>query len=367
MVRNIFFLSTLCCFLIFLQSCVHGSLDDCPPMVNYAVAFKYTHHALNNDRFYDDVKKVDLYVFDENERFYTKIPRLSSKEPFEPNFTIPLELPMGHYHILAWCNVLNEQPFNVTPGETEFVKGQTSITQARLSLQREAGNLSHQEMEKLLFGDSLNVEIPLYVSRIDTIPLRNDTKNVRVVIHWDHSGELRRTQQVINYDEVAVRLEASNAEYNFSNLLTGVNNVVYTPFYQDYDRSYLDNHTRTFEQCVNFFDEALIREVTNSCTYDFTILRMMQNSPITISIERNKKVQNAPVVLYKDDIIKSYVRLFGSRGITLPGTCQDEFDRYDNYRIDFYFTYDEIAGEYVTGNFSIKGWHLVDQPDIPMI
>ena len=365
MVRNIFILSTLCCFLIFLQSCVHGSLEECPPMVNYAVAFKYTHNAWNNDRFRDDAKKVDLYVFDKDELFYTKKTGLRTKDPFEPNFTIPLDLPMGTYHILAWCNVLDVQPFNIFP--LEFNKGVTTINQARLSLQREAGNLSHQDMDKLLFGDSLHVEIPLYVNRVDTIPLINDTKHIRIVIHWDHTGELRATQQVVNYNDVEVRLAASNAEYNFSNNFTGVNNVVYTPYQYAYDTLYLAQNEREFEQRIYCYDKPVNYTITNACVYDFAILRMMENNPITITIGRNKKVPSASVVLFKEDIVAPVVNYFHvTRGITLPNATQSEFDKYDNYRIDFYFTYDEIAGEYVTGNFKIDNWHWVNQPEIPM-
>ena len=56
-----FLLPILCLF--FLQGCVHGDLEDCPPMVRYAVAFKYTDHTENGDRFYDDVKKsICMYL-----------------------------------------------------------------------------------------------------------------------------------------------------------------------------------------------------------------------------------------------------------------------------------------------------------------
>ena len=359
MVRNKFFLSTLCCTLIFMQSCIHGDLDDCPPMVSYAVAFTYTLNGWDNDRFYDDVKKINLYVFDKDNLVYTTATEL---RPFETNFTIPLALPMGNYHILAWGNILDNQPFTIFP--TEFVKGQTKKSDAQLTLQREAGNLSHQEMEKLFFGD-IDVDIPLYASRVDTIPLINDTKNVRVVIHWDHSGEMRTTQEIINYDEVYVHIDASNAVYNFDNLFTGLNNVVYEPYDFGYDRTYLDRSLRDFEQNTFYYTYDDFDELSNSCVYDFTILRMMTNSPIILTVERHKKVLEAPVVVAQIDIIQDFNNLFESRGVTISNR-QTEYDKFDNYRIDLYLTYDEISGEYVTGNFHIEDWHLVDQPTIPM-
>ena len=364
MVRNKFLLSALCCFVIFMQSCVHGDLDDCPPMVNYAVAFRYTHNAWDYDRINDDVKKINLYVFDNNNLVYTTAIKRS---PDETNFTIPLDnLPMGNYHILAWGNYLEDQtvaPFVITP--SEFVKSQTTLSQARLTLQREAGNLSHQDMEKLLFGD-MDVEIPLYVSRTDTVPLINDTKKIRVVIHWDHSGELRATQTVIDYDDVKLHLDASNAVYNFNNLFAGTNNVVYEPFDYEYERSYLDRNVREFEQTIYHQPRESPEELSNSCVYDFTILRMMTNSPVMLKVERIKPPLTAPVILAEIDIIQEFIGLFDSRGVTVPNR-QSEFDKFDNYRLDLYYTYDDLIGEYVTGNFSIEDWHWVDQPVTPGI
>ena len=365
MVRNKIFLAALCCFLIFTQSCIHGDLDDCPPMVNYAVAFKYTHNAWETDRVYDDVKKINLYVFDEDNLVYTTATKLS---PNETHFTISLDLPMGNYHILAWGNVFEDptiSPFTISP--SIFDKGITKLSDASLSLQRDANNHSHQEMEKLLFGD-IDIEIPLYVSRTDTIPLVNDTKNVRVVIHWDHSGELRTTQDIIDYEEVFVHIDASNAVYNFDNLFTGINNVVYDPFDFGYDRSYLDRVDRSlrdFEQNSYYytyedFDESEV------CTYDFTILRMMTNSPVMLKVERHKTGLGADsvYVVAEIDIVQDFSKVFESRGVTLPNR-QAEFDKFDNYRLDLYLTFDELAGEYVTGGFKIEDWHVINQPTTP--
>ena len=357
MVRNKFFITALCCVIISMQSCVHGGLDDCPPMVNYAVAFKYTHHAWNNDRFYDDVKKIQLFVFDKNNLVYTYVTDVGPHEPSE-NFNIPLDLPMGNYHILAWGNTLDAQPFTITP--SNFVKGQTTLNEARLTLLRDTINHSHQEMEKLLFGD-IDIEIPLYANRIDTIPLINDTKKMRVVIHWDHSGELRATQPIIDYDEVKLHLDASNAAYDFHNLFTGINNVVYDPYAFEYDRTYLDRSIREFEQTAYHWSYAMENEPSESCIYDFTILRMMQNSPIILTVERHKKALTAPVIVAQIDIIQDFLDLFDSRGVALTNR-QSEFDKFDNYRLDLYMTYDEIAGEYVTGDFHIDEWHVTNVP-----
>ena len=363
MVRNKYLITAFCVVILSLQSCIHGDLDDCPPMVNYAVAFKYTHHALGNDRFYDDVKVVNLFVFDDHNLVYTTVEKYS---PYATNFNISLNhLPMGNYHILAWGNVLDQQPFTISPDS--FKVGKTTLAEARLTLERDSVNRSSQEMEKLFFGE-VDVEVPLYLSRIDTIPLINDTKNVRVVIHWDHSGELRATQSVINYEEVQLRINASNAVYNFRNLFTGTDNVVYKPFDFRYNRSLLDINPRdsVLEQRVYHYSQDDIHEISNVCVYDFTILRMMTVSPIKLTVERVKKIwPNSPIVIAEIDIIQDFISLFDTKNTLPQYNRQSEFDKYDQYRIDIYLTYDEIAGEYVTGVFRTLPWHLVDQPTIP--
>jgi len=145
--------------------------------IHYALAFEYTNHTGNTDRFYDEVKKINLYVFDENGLVLTT----SATGPFEKGFKIPLNLPTGRYTIITWGNMLEGQPFAVTPA---FVPGVTTIQEARLVLRQYADNL---RLENLFFGER-EVDIPLYYSKTDTVSLINNTHNVRVVLHWDHTG-----------------------------------------------------------------------------------------------------------------------------------------------------------------------------------
>lgn len=359
MVRSKLFILSIVSLMFFAQSCVHGDLDDCPPMVRYAVAFGYTNHTGKTDRFYDDVKKINLYVFDANNLIYTTTTELS---PYETNFNIPLDdLPMGNYHIIAWGNVLDGQPFSVTPDE--FVKGETTLAEARLILQREAENLSQEELEKLFYGELPNVEIPLYVSQIDTMLLTNNTNRVRVVLHWDHTGEIRETEDQIDYDEVRVYTTASNAVYNFSNQFTGTNNVLYKPYQYFYTGSILETDKRDHELMISYYTKGAIEEITNTCVYDFTILRMMPNSPVQLIVERKKPAVNDPYNLATVDIIDGFITLFDSEGFS---NKQHTFDKYENYRVDFYFSYDKLMNTYVSGALNVVPWTWIKDGQTPM-
>ena len=359
MVRNKLLMLLMICILFFVQSCIHGDLDDCPPMVSYSVAFEYTNHTGTKDRFYDDVKKIDLYVFDENGLVYIIETAVS---PFDKNFTIPLDgIPMGNYDIIAWGNVMERGDFDYPK---DISKGM-SFNETRLYLEREANNLSDEELEKLFFGILRDVEIPLYVSRIDTMPLINNTNNVRIVLHWDHTGEAEAGGSIINYNDISVRLNASNAEYGFNNNFTSNNNVLYRQWAYYSTDSILDVDKNNW-LTMYYYPES-VTKVTNSCVYDFSILRMAIGSPIYLNVEReglnlqgNKSLLSEPI-----DIIQTFITYFDSEGIP-ASQRQNMFDKNEYYRIDIYFTYNKELQTYVSGTISVLPWEKVEQPEVPM-
>jgi hypothetical protein len=257
--------------------------------------------------------------------------------------------------------VLDDQPFLITPDE--FVKGVTTLAEARLILQREAGNLSQKELEKLFYGE-IEAEIPLYVDRIDTMSLTNDTKRVRVVLHWDHSGELQETEETIDYDEVQIAINGSNAVYNFRNSFVGTDNVTYKPYYFDYTGDILTAGPERPDELNVYYYSAAFGKESNICVYDFTILRMMVDIPVTLSIGRKKKIlldiQNLETV----NIFGSFMHYFDEHGADVS-TRQNLFDKHEYYRIDFYFNYDKLAGTYVTGGINIVDWKVITQPENP--
>jgi hypothetical protein len=339
-------------------------------MVRYAVAFKFTHHTEDRDRFYDDVKKINLYVFDKNNLVYTTTTELS---PYEEKFNIPLDLPMGNYHIIVWGNALDGQPFRITP--TNFVKGVTTLAEARLTLQRKANNLSDTEFEKLFWGE-VKAEIPLYVSRIDTIPLINDTKNVRVVIYWDHTGREQSQTEIFNYEDITVNFTGSNAEYTFDNLPTANNKVVYAPHHTDKGDILINDNPKDWLQIHYYPDE--MKTLSDSTVYDFNTLRSVLANKLTLTVLQHTKIgyfenlfgtigtPQRHDLLYGVDIVGNVSGLVGfsklfrnQMGLTSVQTMQSAFDRYDKYRINVYLKYDKIANTYFSiAEVRIQDWHI---------
>ena len=364
MVRYKFLLGSVLCWAFFAQGCVHGDLDDCPPMVQYAVAFTYTNHVWNKDRFYDDVKTINLYVFDANNLVYTTTTELS---PYEEKFNIPLDLPMGNYTILAWGNVSTSGPFTITPAN--FIKGKTTLSEARLTLQKTRGDLNDTRLEKLFFGE-IHATVPLYVSRIDTIPLTNDTKNVRVVLHWNTKNVSLGSK--VDHSNVVVRLNGRNAKYKFDNSNDALS-VAYAPYMSYPSDSILKAGVGTTVRDgnnplrIDYADlEKFTRlaDFTETTVYDFTTLRLFADLPLNLSIEYwqpegNNQYIKKPV--HEADIINRYTGfpyLFAEDMRIAENQWQNSFDKYDFYRVDVFIVQEE-SDTFVTGSILIKDWWVV--------
>jgi hypothetical protein len=395
MVRNkLTYYLLLLCTLVF-QGCVHGDLDDCPPMVNYAVAFEYTNHTGNTDRFYEEVKKVNVYVFDDDGLVFTTTTEIG---PYENDFKIPLNLPMGKYRIITWGNLLDGQPFTVTP--EEFVTGETTLAEARLILQQYADNL---RLENLFYGER-EVDIPLYYSKTDTVSLINNTNNVRVVLHWDHTGAKVDHSQAVDYNEVIVALTATNITYDFNNKALTTKRK-YNPYYTDLTgdtlrREALRRDNRSWMRL--FYYPVDIAAEQDSMVFDFRILRITVDEGITLSVMRKKPVMDQAENLFVPAIIngernperfddpvnpiqgvdlvgsnldtdaeaRGYNKLLRSENSAVISDLlleiprqQRRFDINEYYRIDVYLKYEDLYDSYVTGEVQINDWHKIIYED----
>lgn len=358
MVRCKLFILSVICLMFFAQSCVHGDLDDCPPMVRYAVAFQYTNHTGRADRFYDDVKKINLYVFDENNLIYTTTTELS---PYESNFNIPLDLPMGNYHIIAWGNVLDSEPFSITPND--FVKGETTLDEARLILQKTAGEMNNTELEKLFFGE-MKAEIPLYISKIDTISLTNNTNNVRIVLHWDQSK--LSSDEVADLTRVVVRLNGTNARYKFDNSRDAMA-VNYAPFASYMSDSITKTDKNEWLRIYYYSDD--FSEKSKSTVYDFTVLRLFKDIPLNLVVEYWEPMSGNDYIktpIADVDIISrntGFEYLFTNEGIA-ESQWQNTFDKHEYYRVDMYIIQgSKYYDSFTTGVIKIKDWWKVGQEE----
>jgi hypothetical protein len=169
-------------FVLMMQGCVGSGLDECPDAVRYSLAFKYTLHTDDYDRFNDDVDKMFVYVFDAATGVCVYTDTTTMLAPFDDDYTYSLPLNVGTYDIITWGwgrNVGDLSLKRNTAVVPDIVPGRTSINDARLLLEE---RISDGRLEKTFYGELRSVEVPAFISRIDTISLLNLTNQIRIVI-----------------------------------------------------------------------------------------------------------------------------------------------------------------------------------------
>jgi hypothetical protein len=201
------------------------------------------------------------------------------------------------------------------------------------------------------------------------------------VLHWDHSGAVTPTERIVDYDEVIVRLRGSNAVYNFRNEIVP-NPVVYAPYQTDTTAAILAiDDIPDWLRIYYYPDDIFSRILSDSTVYDFKLLRLMVGNDVTLTVLRKKpameEVENlfAPAGSpmrsnpeYGVNIIGSgnegFTQLFReSLSRTTPMMQQDVFDKYENYRIDVYFRFDEMANTYISAIIvKIEDWRKIEYP-----
>jgi hypothetical protein len=194
--------------MLIMQGCVGNGLDECPDAIRYSLAFRYTLHTDEYDRFYDDVDKMFVYVFDATTGVCVYIDTTTMLAPFDKDYSYSLPLNVGKYNIITWGWGRNAGDLSLK-GNTavipEIVPGQTSINDARLLLEE---RLSDGRLEKTFYGELRNVEVPAFISRIDTIPLLNLTNQIRIVIP--------DARTAAEQDNISLSIVGDNGAYYFN-------------------------------------------------------------------------------------------------------------------------------------------------------
>jgi len=349
----------LCSVLLILQSCVTNNLDDCPEAIRYALAFEYTLHTETSnrivedgfDRFYDDVDKLFVYVFDATTKRCVYADTASLLAPFENNFTYPLPLNVGKYEIIVWGWGRNpgDNALKISTAIIPAITIGTSIDDARLQLEE---SICKGKLERIFYSEHRNVEIPAFVSRVDTLPLMNISNRIRIIIPDIKTAKLQ--------DEVDISITANDGAYNFNSvsrstdsydalgyfrsgtnapdLNVGRGNVTYLPYVTYRTDSILRADPIYLAESYNGTgrDSMLIVEISS--------LRLIQdNSNMEVVIKWNQRVIKFTLL----ELLQS--------GIT--SRVQYNLDRYHEWQLSF-----EISNTYVTAHIYTMDWHIVFIP-----
>lgn len=305
--------------LLTMASC-NTITEELPLCQNY-VRFTYTRNMKFADAFSVEVKSVDLFVFDENDRFVTC---LSSTSPFVANGQMELQLAPGRYHLIAWAG-LNENSYVFNK---DLVAGVSTPKDITVKMKREypTGNKGEAVMAReldALWHSETTVEISEAESKTTVMDLTKDTNKLRLVIQADYDTPLEA-------DELDFRVTGANGFLNYDNSLLPDESIIYSPYYlSDATVSGQDG-----EGGVN----AVIAELNT--------LRLMadKKSPMRLLVTRKKDGQKIVDV----DLVE-YLLLTKMEGHQMP--AQEYLDRQDEYAMVFL-----LNGNYMVVQIKINDW-----------
>ena len=349
----------LCSMMFVMQSCVTNNLDDCPDAIRYAIAFKYTLHTEDSDRningeydrFYKDVDKMFIYVFDEQTKLCVYSDTATLRSPFENDFIYPIPLSVGKYNIITWGWGRNQgnQSLNISTAIIPtVVPNVTSIDDARLQLEKSVIN---GQLEKIFYSEKRNVEIGAFMSRIDTLPLMNITNMVRVVISDLTTASMQ--------DDTSISIEGDDGAYLFNSISRSSNSYPGGEGYfksgnnaPDFwggnrsDVTYIPFKTYRTDSILKFDPIYIVNPYEGSgrdsmLVVEISSLRLLEDNA------------NMRLIINSEGKRRSY-SLVGLLQEGISSRVQYNLDRYHRWQIVF-----EIRETYVTIHIYSMNWHVV--------
>jgi hypothetical protein len=324
-------------FLIITQGCVKNDLDDCPDAIRYALAFKYTLHTEGKDRFYNDVDKMFVYAFDAATGLCVYADTVTALAPFEEDYTYPLFLNVGEYNIITWGWGRNDGD-NMLKISTAVVPviipGETSIDEARLLLEEK---ICDGRLEKTFYGEIRDVNVPAFLSRVDTISLMNLTNQIRVIIKDAVTTEIQ--------DAISISIVGDNGAYYFNSSGNAPNHdavkgrVTYLP-YKIYRTDSILVADPIYTETVypgTGLDSMLIVEIST--------LRLIQNN------------ENMQLVMKNGNMYERRLSLLDMLQSGLQSPIQSNLDKYYRWQLSY-----NILNTHSSVEVWVMNWHFIYLP-----
>ena len=351
----------LCVAILALQSCVTNNLDDCPEAVRYAIAFEYTLHTETSDRyrngeydrFYDDVDKLFIYVFDVATKTCVYADTATLLAPFREDFTYSLPLETGKYDIITWG-------WGRNPGESSLkistaivptiIPGRTTIDEARLQIEE---NVCKGKLERIFYSEKRNVDISAFVSRIDTLPLMNISNQIRVVISDANTASVQ--------DEIDIYIAANDGAYFFNSVSRSTDSYDASGFFKsgnnapDLDGSkggvkYMPYKIYRTDSIL-IADPIYLREQYNGTGRDSMLIVEMSSLRL---LQNNRNVEL--VIDWNGRTVGRY-SLLDLLQAGISSRVQYNLDRYHRWQVSL-----EVRRTYATVHVHVMDWHYIYTP-----
>jgi len=332
----------ICCATTACDNVIYEDEGDCS--VTYRVNFRYDRNMAWADAFAHSVNAVHLYAFDTNGILAWQ--KSESGETLKADeYSMLLDLPAGHYNLVAWCGLNESAGSENSFSVPETCVGQTSIEELKCSLRRkhDIDDKAFTDMKLTpLFHGMLDVKLPADNDGGDytyTMSLTKDTNHIRVILQ-QLSGE------PVDVNDFTFRIEDSNGLMNYDNKLLPDENITYHAY---------DVRSGTADLGINDYPELGGRADTPSshtitsvsvAIADLSIARLVDGRNAILVIDRKDGTNVATIpltdyaLLLKDDSMDN----------------QEYLDRQDEYALTFFLDEDE---KWIGTSIIINSWKVV--------
>lgn len=304
--------------------CVKEDVSGCPGG-SYSITFEYVNHvdAEHPDRFYTDVHRVDLYIFDSTGHFVKCI--TCEGTPFAEDFHIKLELPEGNYTLAAWGNLSDEVV--VKP---DFVAGQTTLEEGLLSLKA----IKNQSINKKLtsvFHAIKEITVDGSTDKTDILSFTKNENQLNLTVKWFEKSGIPCIHSCA--DGVRIRVvDPKGATYKFDNsVVASGSELIYAPY------------------------QTISNDKHNQLLGDLSLMRLIEGEELTLLVERPMD-DGSVRELYRANL----VNLIREHPYT---RVQEDFDRFDYYEIELLLI-DDLDGNtdtFMQAAITVTGWKVILQ------
>lgn len=202
---------------LLLSSCdmLHDSMDGC----GLYLSFRYDHNMKKTDLFAEQVKRVDVFLFDEKgilqEHIFAEGSILS-----ELGYRMDLSgLKRGNYQVITWAGLSTDY-------ELLFQEGKTKLEEFNLKLNYEAALREevYSNKQSDLWHGSTTIKTNYWDNRTQNIDLIKNTNNFHISLQ--ENGVLLNEEQLRRY---TFQIITDNGEYDYKNSVFTEQKLIYGP------------------------------------------------------------------------------------------------------------------------------------------
>lgn len=287
------------------------------------VRFCYDMNMLYVDAFPTQVQRINLYVFDSDGLFVTRLADEQVAFGDDYSMTLPT-LPAGDYRLVAWAGLYARS----YEWDDKLQPHVSNINDISVKMRREGNGCQTQELDALWHGEA-RITIADDRNHTETIRLTKNTNRFRIVVQGETELDLQK-------DDLDFTITDRNGHLNHDNMLLPDDVISYKPYYQaDADLS-ANSQTGSVS--------AVVAELNT--------LRLLEDADARLTV-----THKSGKTLIDIDLIR-YLLLTKMEGHDMPE--QEYLDRQDEYTMIFFLNKDDL-GNYALVYIKVNGWTIRPQ------